>query len=175
MTLQATKPHARGAGRTLVAAVLSLLATHMWGQHGAQAASNPFAGLSGAWSGNGTVTLSGGANERIRCRAMYVVGNGGNQLQQNLRCASDSFTFELRSDVNHSAGQISGLWTEVTRNVGGNVSGRAASGRIQAVVDGPLFSANLALTMQGDRQSVVIRSDGAAVTQVSITLNRTSR
>jgi hypothetical protein len=175
MTFQSTMPRASRAMGTVVAVALSLLATHIYGQRGAEAASTPFAGLSGSWSGGGTVTLSGGANERIRCRAMYVVGNGGNQLQQNLRCASDSFTFELKSDVNHAAGQISGMWTEVTRNVGGSISGRASSGKIQALVDGPAFAASLALTMQGDRQSVIIRSDGSALTQVSITLSRTSR
>jgi hypothetical protein len=172
MTLQSTKPRARRARGTVVAVALSLLASHIYGQHGAEAASTPFAGLSGSWSGGGTVTLSGGTNERIRCRAMYVIGNGGNQLQQNLRCASDSFTFELKSDVNHNAGQISGMWTELTRNVGGSVSGRASSGKIQALVNGPAFAASLALTMQGDRQSVLIRSDSTALTQVSITLNR---
>jgi hypothetical protein len=175
MTLQSTKAHARRLGGTVLVVALSLLGTNIYDLHRAEAASNPFAGLSGSWSGAGTVTLSGGANERIRCRATYVVGNGGSQLQQNLRCASDSFSFELRSDVNHNAGQISGIWNELTRNVGGNVSGRASSGRIQALVDGPAFAASLALTMQGDRQSVLIRSDSTAVTQVSITLNRTSR
>jgi hypothetical protein len=175
MMARSMTSHARGTRRTVFAAVLALAATGLYAQHGAEAASNPFAGLSGSWSGSGTVTHSGGTNERIRCRANYVVGNGGNQLQQNLRCASDSFTFELRSDVNHDAGRISGLWNEVTRNVGGNVSGRASSGRIQALVDGPAFAASLALTMQGDRQSVLIRSDSTAVTQVSITLNRTAR
>ena len=172
MTLQSTKSRASKASSTVVAAALSLFAAHVYAPQSAAAASTPFAGLSGSWSGAGTVTLSGGANERIRCRAMYVVGNGGNQLQQSLRCASDSFTFELRSDVNHAAGQISGNWTEVTRNVGGSISGRASSGRIQALVDGPAFAASLALTMQGDRQSVLIRSDSTALTQVSITLNR---
>jgi hypothetical protein len=172
MTFQSNKPFARRFTGTVAAVALALLTTHIYGQRGAEAASTPFAGLSGSWSGGGTVTLSGGANERIRCRAMYVVGNGGNQLQQSLRCASDSFTFELKSDVNHAAGQISGNWTEVTRNVGGRVSGRAAGGKIQALVDGPACAASLALTMQGDRQSVVIRSDSTAVTQVAITLNR---
>jgi hypothetical protein len=175
MTLQSTTPHARRGRETVLAVALSLLAMNAYGPHDAAAASNPFAGLSGAWSGSGTVTLSGGASERIRCRATYVVGNDGNQLQQNLRCASDSFTFELRSDVNHAAGQISGNWSEVTRNVGGNISGRAGNGKIQALVDGPAFAASLALTMQGDRQSVLIRSDSTTLTQVSITLNRNAR
>ena len=175
MALQSTTSYARGAGGLALAIALSLLAMIACGPRDAVAASSPFAGLSGAWSGSGTVTLSGGASERIRCRATYVVGNGGNQLQQSLRCASDSFTFELRSNVNHAAGQISGNWSELTRNVGGNISGRAGNGRIQALVDGPAFAASLALTMQGDRQSVLIRSDGTALTQVSITLNRNGR
>jgi membrane associated rhomboid family serine protease len=33
------------------------------------AESGPFAGLSGNWSGGGTVALAGGPRERIRCRA----------------------------------------------------------------------------------------------------------
>jgi hypothetical protein len=171
MTLQTTTSRVRKVTGTVFAVAVSFLAIQV-GQSDARAASTPFAGLSGSWSGSGTVTLSGGANERIRCRAMYVVANGGNQLQQKLRCASDSFTFELQSDVNHSAGQISGQWTEVTRNVGGSVSGRASTGKIQALVNGPAFAASLALTMNGDRQSVLIRSDSTALTQVSITLNR---
>jgi hypothetical protein len=31
----------------------------------------PFAGFDGAWSGTGSVTLSDGSNERIRCKADY--------------------------------------------------------------------------------------------------------
>src|SRR3954464_14714460 len=37
------------------------------------AQSSAFAGLAGAWSGPGTVTLDDGSNERIRCRATYKV------------------------------------------------------------------------------------------------------
>ncbi|TKW79560.1 MAG: hypothetical protein DI543_04600, partial [Bradyrhizobium icense] len=31
--------------------------------------SGPFAGFDGSWSGNGTVSLSNGTNENIRCKA----------------------------------------------------------------------------------------------------------
>src|SRR4051812_16003434 len=40
-------------------------------------AQTPFAGLAGTWSGSGTVSLSGGARERIRCRSTYQVGGEG--------------------------------------------------------------------------------------------------
>ena len=63
------------------------------------AQSGPFAGFDGSWSGNGTVTLSDGTTERIRCRADYKVNGNGLGLKQNLRCASDSYKFDLSSDV----------------------------------------------------------------------------
>lgn len=156
-------------------AVILLFASETSAQRGAAASAGPFAGLSGSWSGNGTVTLSNGSNERIRCRATYVVGGEGNSLQQELRCASDSYRFELRGNVTHSGGQISGSWSEATRNTGGNVSGRASEGNVQALVLGPAFAANLAVTTRGDRQSVTIRSEGAEVAHVSITLSRSRR
>ena len=37
----------------------------------------PFAGFDGAWSGNGTVTLSDGTTEHIRCKADYKVNGTG--------------------------------------------------------------------------------------------------
>ena len=37
----------------------------------------PFAGFDGIWSGNGTVALSDGTTERIRCKADYKVNGSG--------------------------------------------------------------------------------------------------
>jgi len=70
-------------GMIVGAAALALLAPPGHAQSG------PFAGLSGSWAGAGTIGMSNGASERIRCRASYAVGGGGRSLQQNLRCASD--------------------------------------------------------------------------------------
>src|SRR3979490_1751036 len=83
----------RAAG---VGAVLMLSAT------AGHAQSGPFAGFSGTWSGNGTVSLSDGSTERIRCKADYKVDGSGLGLKQNLHCASDSYKFDLRSDVTSS-------------------------------------------------------------------------
>ena len=40
-------------------------------------AGGPFAGFDGSWSGTGTVTLSNGTNEHIRCKADYKVNTNG--------------------------------------------------------------------------------------------------
>jgi hypothetical protein len=45
----------------------------------------PFAELPGNWNGDGTITFEDGKEERITCKAVYVVGAEGNELQQNLR------------------------------------------------------------------------------------------
>jgi len=46
--------------------------------------SGPFAGFDGAWTGTGTVSLSDGSTERIRCKADYKVDGSGLSLKQNL-------------------------------------------------------------------------------------------
>jgi hypothetical protein len=157
---------ARAASMIISAFALSLLASQ------ADAQSGPFAGMAGSWAGSGTISMASGARERIRCRASYAVGGGGRSLTQNLRCASDSYTFQLASEVQYSGGAVSGSWSEATRGVGGELSGTARGSEIRARADGPGFAANLALSTQGDRQSVSIRATGGDITQVSVTLSR---
>jgi hypothetical protein len=123
------------------------------------AQSSPFAGFDGSWSGNGTVSLSDGTTERIRCRATYKV-DGGNALKQTLRCASDSYKFDLSSDVTSQGNQVTGSWSEASRNVYGNLQGRAGGGQIEVFVEAAGFAANLTLTTRGNRQSVSISSKG---------------
>ena len=130
----------------------------------------PFAGLAGSWSGGGTVSLSSGASERIRCRATYT--GGGAALQMNLRCASSSYNFNLTSNVQASGNAISGSWTETSRGASGSVSGSVTAGQIQARVSGPTFTANLAVSTRGTSQSIVIRSAGTELTGVNISLTR---
>jgi hypothetical protein len=135
----------------------------------------PFAGFNGQWVGAGKIKLANGAEERIRCRATYAEGDGGRAFQQSLRCASDSYNFELRSDVESHGNQITGNWNETTRNVGGTVSGRAKPGKIEVRVNNPSFSADLTLISQGDVQTVTIRSEGTQFTAASMSLRRSSR
>ena len=70
--------------------------------------SGPFAGFEGAWTGTGTVSLSDGSTERIRCKADYKVAGTGLSLKQALHCASDSYKFDLTSDVTSQGERISG-------------------------------------------------------------------
>ena len=84
---------AAGVGAALM---MSVTASH------AQA-SGPFAGFDGNWTGAGNVTLSNGTTEHIRCKADYKVNANGLGLTQNLHCASDSYKFDLSSNVTSQA------------------------------------------------------------------------
>lgn len=140
-------------------AMLAVLASALTaGGSAGHAQSAVFADLSGKWAGNGSIQLEDGSTERIRCRATYAVS--GPTLTQSLTCASDSYRFELRSNVAAKGNALSGNWSEVSRNVSGELTGRASNGRYDVTVSSPVFTANLALTVQGNRQNVSISSRG---------------
>ena len=150
----------RAAG---IGAVLMLSATAGHDQSG------PFAGFRCTWSGNATVSLSDGSTERIRCKADYKVDGSGTGLKQNLRCASDSYKFDLSSEVTSQGDRISGNWSEASRNVFGNLQGTAGGGQIDVFVEAAGFAANLTLKTTGNRQTVQISSKGD-IRGVSITM-----
>ena len=134
--------------------------------------SSPFAAMAGSWSGGGVLRTTDGGEEQLRCRASYDVAETGAELRLNLKCASESYNFDLASEVQYRGGAIAGSWSEASRNASGTLSGRAAGDHIEAAARGDNFSANLSLTTRGGRQSVSIRPQGTNVTEVSLALNR---
>ena len=131
--------------------------------------SGPFAGFDGAWTGTGTVALSDGSTEHIRCKANYKVNGTGMGLKQKLDCASDSYKFDLTSDVTSNGERISGNWSEASRNIFGNLQGTAGGGQIDVFVEANGFAATLVLRTNGNKQTVEISSKGE-IRGVNITM-----
>ncbi len=138
----------------------------------AQCAVGPFVGLAGAWNGSGRIEMQSGTSERIRCRARYSVSQAGDELVQDLRCASDSDSIDVNSTSQSDQGSLSGTWTELTRNVSGTLSGRASGGSIQARMTALGFSAGLTVNTAGNTQSVTIIPEGNEVRSVVVTMKR---
>jgi hypothetical protein len=136
----------------------------------------PFDRLVGQWSGSGTIELSNGSHESIRCRAAYDVLREQSKLQLNIRCASEGSNFDLRASADYAAGAVTGYWGETTRGVSGTISGRAEGDRFQVVARAASFVATLTLVTHGGRQSVVIRSQDpqSTIRVVSVNLRRAS-
>jgi hypothetical protein len=127
----------------------------------------------GNWSGSGTITVRDGGRERLRCRGSFA--GGGNTLSMTLRCASDSYKFELQSDVRADGNNISGSWNELTRHVYGSISGRVTGNRIDASAVAAGFTASISLAARGNSQQVSIRAPGSEISEVSISLSRGGR
>jgi hypothetical protein len=139
----------------------------------ASSAEHPFAALTGSWTGGGVVKMMNGSSERIRCRSLYEPA-GGAQLTLRLRCASDSYNLDISANVAYEGGPIAGNWSEASRNVSGNISGRsnANGSQIQAAAQAVGFNANLSISTRGARQAVLITAPGTDVSEVSITMER---
>ena len=130
----------------------------------------PFAGLSGKWSGDDSIVLSNGTTERLRCDATYVESGGGDNLDQTLRCGSDSYKFDLRISLVDTAGAILGNWNEVEKGVQGGISGHQLEGPHPG--DGERFeSPPSTAATHGTEQSVKIRAQSGDLSQVTITLH----
>jgi len=138
----------------------------------AQAAASPFANLGGSWTGPGVITLSSGATEKIRCRASYTVDRDATNLSIALRCASEAYNFHLTSNITHSNGAVTGVWSESTYAVGGTITGRGTPGRIQVRAEGMIVNALLAVNTRDNKQSVSISSPGSPLSDVAINLTR---
>jgi hypothetical protein len=141
----------------------------------ALAASGPFADFSGSWSGTGTVRTGGNAPERIRCVANYRQrGSSQHEVDLQLRCASDSYNFDLAGQFTADEhNEITGQWTERSRNTGGTAIGRANGDRLNVHVEGAGFAADLVLVTRNRRQSITIDSQGGGqIVKASISLSR---
>ncbi len=137
---------------------------------GSKAADGPLAQFAGNWSGSGKITVKDGSSERIRCRSSNNAS--GKSLALSLRCASDSYKFELASDISSDGGNISGSWNETTRGVIGSLSGKATASNIQAEASAIGFTAALSIRTSGSALNVSIKSPGSEVSEVTISMAR---
>ena len=138
------------------------------------AAAGPFDGLEGVWTGDGMLTYASGTQERLSCRVQYVQSNPNN-LQQALRCASDSYNFQINAYFDSANGKLSGNWAELVNNVKGSVSGTVGNGRINGDLKGPGFVASLNVVTKGDRQTVSIQAPIEEIRTVSIEVRKAAR
>jgi hypothetical protein len=164
----------QSASLVLRGTTLALTLWLFFGEAGYGQGTASFERLAGQWSGSGTIDLSDGAREPIKCRAAYDVLREQHNLQLNIRCASDSYNFDLRASANETGGAIRGSWSESTRNAAGTISGSAEGDRFHVVAKGPTFGASLTVVTRGNRQSVTIKSQDsqAKIKGASIALRR---
>jgi len=130
-----------------------------------------FSGMAGAWTGTGTIAVNNN-REKLRCRANYNVSNGGATVDLQIRCASDSYKFDLSGGVNAVNGNVSGTWSESAHGAAGEIAGTVKGGVISARATGPYFSAHLSLRTTGNTQAVSLNSPGSQISSVTMQLSK---
>jgi hypothetical protein len=156
-------------GRTFVALAITASLLGFTAQI-SQAAEGPLAHFAGTWSGNGKITVQNGTSERIRCRSNNTAS--GNALALSMRCASDSYTFNLGSDIAAEGANISGSWNETSRGVIGSLSGKISGSNITATATSVGVTAALSIRTSGNALTISIRSPGSEVSEVAVTMGR---
>lgn len=137
----------------------------------AAAIASPVSDLPGRWTGWGSVTLANGNSEQVKCVATYVVASGGS-LQQNLRCASTNYKIDAVANLMVANGQVSGAWEEKNWSAAGSVAGRMTGNGFNLSIQGPLFSAAMAVSTSSCKQSINIMPRGFDISKISIGLGK---
>lgn len=128
--------------------------------------------LAGRWSGWGSVKLTNGATEQVKCVATYFVKDSGAGLDQNLRCASSSYKIDAKANYVVSGNSVSGTWEERTHSAKGAVAGNVQDNLFKLTVQGDSFSANMTLTSTKCKQSINITPQGLDVVSISVGLQK---
>lgn len=157
--------------RTRWPATLAAVMSIALGASAPATAASPFDGLTGSWSGGGQIRLDDGRSERIRCSAHYAP-RGATALGLALRCASASNRIELRASLASRGDRVSGNWEERSYNASGNVSGSASGNSLRLSISGGALSGFMVVRTTGGSQSISVRTDGAALRGVNISLRR---
>jgi hypothetical protein len=133
------------------------------------ALAEPLDGLTGYWSGTGSISLGKGKTERVKCSVIYK-SEGANQLRQTMRCASADYAINAAAELQIKGAQVSGSWEERTYSAKGDVTGRFGGDSFTLQIQGANFSAAMNVTLASCKQSLNITPQGLEVTKVSISL-----
>lgn len=136
------------------------------------ASASPIDNLPGRWSGWGSIKLSNGNTEQVKCVATYFVKNAGASLRQNLRCASASYKIDAVADMTVTGNRVVGDWTEQTHSNSGTINGSITGDNFALAISGPNFTADLALTTSACKLSINLTPQNIDVTRIAIGLRK---
>ena len=136
------------------------------------ALANPVLNLPGRWSGPGSIVMSSGETEQMRCVATYFVEGGGAAVKQNLRCAGQGYKIDAVSNLKVANGKVSGGWEERTWSTTGSIKGDVQTEGFSLTIDGPGFTAAMAVKTSNCNQSISITPRGHTVAKISMNLGK---
>jgi len=134
--------------------------------------SAPFKALPGRWVGEGRIGVKDGKPESVKCRATYFVNDKGDELRQNIRCASAGGKVEVKSNVIAKGGTLSGTWNELVYNLGGEMTGEVTERGFRIAVRGGGMTANMDVIVMNGRQLVEIQFFNSSIRGLTLILKK---
>ena len=138
----------------------------------ASAVANPVPLLAGRWAGPGSIAMSSGEIEQMRCVATYFVENNGGSVRQNLRCASQGYKIDAITNLTVAGARVSGAWEERTWATTGSIKGDVQVDGFILTIEGPGFTAAMAVKTNNCNQSINITPRGNTVAKISMNLGK---
>lgn len=162
--------------KALAAVVVPLLLAIGSGSVPASAApadpTKPFASLPGRWVGQGRLGIKGDKAEMVKCRVTYLNGETANEIKQNIRCASGGGNIEVKSEIKHAGGALSGTWVETVYNLSGGITGEVTDNGFRVVVQGADMTANMEIVVRGDKQIIEIQFHNSTLLGLTLVLQK---
>jgi len=155
--------------------LLAVLVGVMPARQSAPAAANdasPVDKLAGRWIGEGRLGVKDSPSETVKCRVTYFVQEGGNQLKQSIRCASQSGSIDVASTVTHAGGNLSGTWKELTREWSGDITGSVNPNGFKVSVKGENLNANMDIILKNERQIIEIQFIDSSLIGLTLVLSK---
>ena len=132
-------------------------------------APDPFTDLRGSWGGNGTMTMTDGAKERLACSANY--SGSSSQLRLSIKCKNNKRNIDMNGQLSANSGKLLGTWEEKSFKAIGSISGIVDGNKIKFYIGGNVIGSML-VTYSKTSQNVVIRATGITLKDVTIKLKR---
>lgn len=111
----------------------------------------------GRWVGEGRLGIRNGSTEQVKCRVTYTKGESPSQVQQSIRCASPAGSIEVKSEVSHKNGELSGSWKEMVHDLHGDITGTVTERGLRVRVSGQGMTANMTIILKDGRQIIEIQ------------------
>ena len=133
---------------------------------------SPFDKIVGRWVGEGRLGIRDSATEQVKCRVTYLRASSADELQQTIRCASGSGSIEVRSTVTHAAGALKGTWTELSRNMQGELTGNVTPRGFRVYIKGESLNANMDIAVLGAKQVIEIQFINSSLVGLTLILEK---
>jgi hypothetical protein len=158
---------------TLFASAFALLASSSDGDNALAQNADPILSLAGRWAGIATLVPASGPNEPYSCVATYFPTDNGSRITQNLRCKSANYQFDGTTQLQITAGKITGRWQDKINNLDGKVSGTVKPDGFDILLSGNFFDAKMTVANAPCQQSItIVLEEGLPVKKITAVLKK---